>query len=150
MAPVLSLDAFPGNSANTVMRELAIAYQTVVSFDAGALKRFDLTPPQADVIVSLGHRPGQSCRELSDSTLINRGSLSSILDRLESRRLITRALSRTDRRKTVIRLTARGSDLLDRLEPERSAHIASRLEQIDVGKQGMIVDSLRTLQRVFQ
>ena len=150
MAPAASAEGFPGAAETSVLRELAVTYQIVISFDADALKRFRVTPAQADVILALGHNPGQSCRELSDETRINRGSLSSVLERLEARKLVSRSLSRKDRRKTVIRLTRQGDALFDRLAPERGVHIASRFDRIDARKQGTIVDSLRTLQRLFR
>ncbi len=150
MAPAISVDSFTSTAVTTVLRELMVTYQVVLSFDTGELKRFDVTPSQADVILSLGRTPGQSCRDLSEATLLTRGSLSSILERLEARQLVSRSPSRTDRRKTMIRLTPAGLALFERLAPERAVHIASRLERLDARKQGTIVDSLRALQRVFQ
>ena len=150
MAPAISVDSFTSAAVTTVVRELMVTYQVVLSFDTGALKRFVVTPSQADVILSLGRTPGQSCRGLSEATLLTRGSLSGILERLEARQLVSRAPSRTDRRKTVIRLTPRGVALFERLVPERAAHIASRLDRLDARKQGTIVDSLRALQKAFQ
>ena len=150
MAPAISVDSFTSAAVTTVVRELMVTYQVVLSFDTGALKRFDVTPSQADVILSLGRTPGQSCRGLSEATLLTRGSLSGSLERLEARQLVSRAPSRTDRRKTVIRLTPRGVALFERLVPERAAHIASRLDRLDARKQGTIVDSLRALQKAFQ
>ncbi|UCC14772.1 MAG: MarR family transcriptional regulator [Gammaproteobacteria bacterium] len=150
MSPAISVDTFPSAAVTTVLRELCATYQVVLSFDSGALKRFDVSPSQADVILSLGCEPGQSCRELSESTLLTRGSLSSTLDRLEARGLVSRSLSRIDRRKTLIRLTSAGEALFERLLPERATHIADRLSLLDAGAQRTIVDSLRALQRVFE
>jgi DNA-binding MarR family transcriptional regulator len=49
-----------------------------------------------------------TCKELSEKTLVTKGTLTGVLDRLEKKGLIERVPSREDRRCTLIRLTPKG------------------------------------------
>ena len=48
--------------------------------------RTGLTPPQFDIIATLGNTPGMSFKELSERTLITKGTLTGVVDRLEEKR----------------------------------------------------------------
>src|SRR5438128_2702716 len=51
---------------------------------------------------------GMTCKKLSEKTLVTKGTLTGVLDRLEKKGLIERVPSREDRRCTLIRLTPKG------------------------------------------
>lgn len=132
-----------------VMRELTTTYQTVVSYDASQLRRYALTPAQADVIVALGDKPYLSCRQLADASLVTRGTLSGVLDRLETRGLLERTPSRQDRRKILVRLTRQGKKLFEEVFPDRVSGIAERFDLLDEDRQDSIVHALRDLRLAF-
>lgn len=132
-----------------VMRELTTAYQTVVSYDASQLRRYALTPAQADVIVALGEKAYLSCRQLAEESLVTRGTLSGVLDRLENRGLLERTPSRQDRRKILVRLTRRGKALFEDVFPDRVSCIAERFDRLDEDRQDSIVHALRDLRLAF-
>jgi MarR family transcriptional regulator, 2-MHQ and catechol-resistance regulon repressor len=52
-----------------------------------------------------------SCSEIAEATLITKGGITGILDRLEARGLVQRESSRDDRRSIVIQLTEKGVNL---------------------------------------
>lgn len=132
-----------------VMRELTTTYQAVLSYDACQLRRYDLTPAQADVIMALGNESYLSCRQLAEQSLVTRGTLSGVLDRLESRGLLERNPSRQDRRKILVRLTGRGRALFDDMFPDRISGIAERFGRLDEDRQDNIVHALRDLRLAF-
>ena len=132
-----------------VMRELTTTYQTVLSYDALQLRRYDLTPAQADVIMALGNESYLSCRQLAEQSLVTRGTLSGVLDRLENRGLLERRPSRQDRRKILVRLTRRGRALFDDMFPDRISGIAERFDRLDEDRQDNIVHALRDLRLAF-
>lgn len=137
------------SSVTTVMRELSSAYHALTSYDARHLKQFDMTPAQADVICQLGPGKIMSCGELADITMVSRGSLSGVLERLEARGLIHRKPSRQDRRRMLIRLTDAGAEVFEKLLPARISRMAERLDELDENTRGSIVDALRELRHVF-
>src|SRR5258708_19766928 len=72
-----------------------------------------------DVLSALARTDGESisCSEISDRTLITKGGITGILDRLEARGLVKRIPSRDDRRSVLVRLSAKGVELFRKLYP---------------------------------
>ena len=65
-----------------LVRELVRTYQAFEQLSSSRIRSHGLTPPQFDVIATLGNTPGMSCKELSSRTLITKGTLTGVLDRL--------------------------------------------------------------------
>lgn len=133
----------------TLIRELTTTYQALQSCAAHHLRRYGLTPAQADVLDALGTGERLWCGELAKAAMVSRGSLSGILDRLEGRGLIRREPSRKDRRRMLVSLTRSGSEILARFEPDRMDQLARRVDRIDAGKQMNLLDGLRELRQAL-
>jgi len=103
----------------TVLRPLVEAFFAFLRKSDRHVRSFGLTPPQFDVIVTLGDTDGMTCRELSEKTLVTKGTLTGVMDRLETKGLIERIPSREDRRSTNIRLTPKGDDLFQQVFPKQ-------------------------------
>ena len=65
-----------------------------------------------------------SCRELGEKTLITKGTMTGVLDRLEQKGLLSRRASPDDGRSWVTRLTRKGQALFDDIFPAHVAHLA--------------------------
>lgn len=85
------------------------------------IKSIKLTPSQFDVIATLGDTDGMTCSELSAHTLVTKGTLTGVLDRLAQKGLIRRDAVQGDRRFTKIVLTEKGNALFRKTF---AAHIA--------------------------
>ncbi len=70
-----------------------------------------VTGPQRLVVRLLGQSPGLSAGELATVLHLHRSTLTGVLRRLEQLRIVARATSPDDRRRAVLRLTARGRAL---------------------------------------
>jgi DNA-binding MarR family transcriptional regulator len=103
-----------------VLRPLVETYFAFIRRDEPHIRSLGLTPSQFDVIATLGDTEGMTCRELSEKTLVTKGTLTGVLDRLEKKGLIERVPSRDDRRCTIIRLTPKGESRFREVFP---AHI---------------------------
>ena len=90
------------------IRLLAQCYQAFEQLSAADVRRSSLTPSQFDIIATLGNTDGMTFRELGDKTLITKGTLTGVVDRLEAKGLVTRVTLADDRRCTIVRLTAAG------------------------------------------
>ena len=99
------------------IRLVAECYQAFERFSAMHVRTLDLTPPQFDIIATLGNTPGMSFRELGERTLITKGTLTGVVDRLEARGLVCRTTHAEDRRSTIVRLTAKGEQEFLRVFP---------------------------------
>jgi DNA-binding MarR family transcriptional regulator len=91
-----------------VLRPLVETYFALLDKDASHIRSLGLTGSQFDVIATLGDTEGMTCKELSEKTLVTKGTLTGVLDRLEKKGLIARVPSREDRRSIFIRLTPKG------------------------------------------
>ena len=91
-----------------VIRELARCYQSFERASDAHIRRMGLTPPQFDIVATLGNPPGMAFKELGSRTLITKGTLTGVVDRLAARGLVERAASPDDGRSTIVRLTAEG------------------------------------------
>src|SRR5882762_2196874 len=94
-----------------LLRPLVEAYLAFWRIDIRHIKSLRLTPSQFDVIATLGDTEGMTCSELSAHTLVTKGTLTGVLNRLVSKGLIRRDAMKGDRRCTKISLTVKGDAL---------------------------------------
>ncbi|MFL5310089.1 MAG: MarR family transcriptional regulator [Myxococcales bacterium] len=82
-----------------------------------AERRVGISSAQLFVLQQLASGPARSVSELAERTLTHQSSVSVVVRRLVSARLVARSSSRSDRRRTELRLTARGRHLLRSAPP---------------------------------
>jgi DNA-binding MarR family transcriptional regulator len=104
-----------------VLRPLVEAYLAFSRADSRHIRLLKLTPSQFDVIATLGDTKGMTCAELSAATLVTKGTLTGVLDRLVDKGLILRESVAGDRRSIKIHLTGKGDQLFRRTF---AAHVA--------------------------
>jgi len=104
-----------------VLRPLVEAYLAFWRTDSRHIRTLRVTPSQFDVIATLGDTDGMTCSELSRRTLVTKGTLTGVLDRLMVKGLIRRDDVKDDRRRIRVRLTEKGDALFRKTF---AAHIA--------------------------
>lgn len=104
-----------------VLRPMVEAYLAFARADNRHIRSMRLTPSQFDVLATLGDTEGMTCSELSEATLVTKGTLTGVLDRMEAKGLIRRDISSDDRRCIKIQLTSKGDALFRKTF---AAHIA--------------------------
>lgn len=79
-----------------------------------------LNVSQLDVLGAIARAKGMAltCSEIAEATLITKGGITGILDRLEAKGLVQRVASRDDRRSIRIELTEKGVDFCNGLFAE--------------------------------
>ena len=134
-----------------VLRPLVEAYLAFSRTDNRHIRSLRLTPSQFDVIATLGDTDGLTCAELSEATLVTKGTLTGVLDRLAAKGLIRRTPVEDDRRSIRIRLTEKGDALFRKTF---AAHIAFLRPYFERALTRKDADRLRTLllrvQKSFQ
>ncbi|NJD87962.1 MAG: MarR family transcriptional regulator [Betaproteobacteria bacterium] len=113
-----------------VIRELARCYQAFQRASDAHIRLSGLTPPQFDIVVTLGNTDGMTFKELGSRTLITKGTLTGVVDRLEARGLVARAASPTDGRSTLVKLTPEGERLFQRVFEPHLAFLAPAFESL--------------------
>jgi len=97
------------------IRLLAECYQAFGQISEAHARGTGLTNAQFDIVATLGNTEGMSCKELGEKTLITKGTLTGVLDRLQAKGLITRSLDPNDRRSMIVRLTRKGEAEFQRI-----------------------------------
>ncbi|WP_229417997.1 MarR family winged helix-turn-helix transcriptional regulator [Massilia sp. Root351] len=77
-----------------------------------------LTHAQFDIIATLGNTEGMSYKELGDKTLITKGTMTGVIERLEQKGLVERVRSLDDKRSWFIRLSPQGEQVFREVFPK--------------------------------
>src|SRR3954467_13645040 len=97
------------------IRLLSGGYHLFEQLSGSHVRTLGLTPAQFDIIATLGNTPGMSFKELGEKTLITKGTLTGVVDRLEAKGLVKRVTKMEDRRSTIVQLTAEGEHEFERI-----------------------------------
>ena len=114
---------------------------------AALLKPYDLTHPQFNVLRILrGQYPEVASVNLLIERMIDRASNASrIVDKLESKKLVTRETCPNDRRKMDVKISKSGLDLLSDLDKDLEEYfkIIEHLTEKEARTLNMLLDKLR-------
>lgn len=132
------------------MRELVRAYQSFSAYSEAHIRQFDLTPAQFDVIATLGNTNGVSMGEIGEKTLITKGTLTGVIDRLIQKQLVVREVPADDRRNVIVQLTPKGQQVFEQVFPLHIAYIKERFEKLDPSELELLKIMLSRLRQAFQ
>ena len=132
------------------LRNLVSAYQAFERYSAPDLKAMGLTMTQFDVIATLGNQPPMTCKELGEKTLVTKGTLTGVLERLEAKGILERKLNPEDARSQMIGLTKTGQDLFEKVFPSHIQHSEKAFVKLSPKQLKDIQDSLQSLKDIFQ
>jgi DNA-binding MarR family transcriptional regulator len=107
----------------STIRELVRAYQAFEVRSAEHIRSLGLTPAQFDVVATLGNTPGITPTLLTQKTLITKGTLTGIVDRLSAKGFVTRTAHEVDGRSQLVKLTKKGERLFEKAFPAHLAHM---------------------------
>lgn len=116
----------PGRREELAFLDLLRTTDLLSRQPAQVLKAEDLSFTQYNVLRILrGAGEGLSCSEIGNRMITRDPDITRLLDRLEKRKLVARARDKEDRRTIVVTITAKGLELLARLDiPIQEVHRA--------------------------
>ena len=132
------------------LRQLIRCTQAFERFSGAHVKSMGLTESQFDVIATLGNTDGMTCKELGERTLITKGTLTGVLDRMEARGLITRRPDIADARRTHIALTRKGTVLFNEVFPAHLKHLQRAFDRMSESELNHLREGLTTLRVAFE
>ncbi len=132
-----------------VLRELAKTYQAFCAYDEPHIRELGLTPPQFDVICTLGNTSGMFMNQLAEKTLVTKGTLTGIVDRLEQKELVRREVPPENRRCFLIVLTPEGQALFEKIFPAHIEYLRERFTDMNETELAEIRSALQRLRTVF-
>lgn len=129
-----------------VLYELVRTYQAFESYSAAHIRTLGLTSSQFDIIATLGNTDGMSFKDLGEKTLITKGTLTGVIDRLEDKALVRRVASPSDGRSQIVQLTRTGEKLFAQVFPAHLSHLEQvfgNFSQIDFENTEVVLQQLK-------
>ena len=133
-----------------LLRELVTTYQTFMDYSVPHIQNMGLTHPQFDVIATLGNQPPMTCKELGKKTLITKGTLTGILERLEAKSLIKKYSNTEDARSYKVGLTKEGQKLFDKSFPAHLKHLEKAFGKLSKKELEATAALLKSLREAFE
>lgn len=133
----------------TLVKELASTYQAFESYSTSHIKEMGLTMTQFDILATLGNQPPMTCKELSDKTLILKGTMTGVLERLEAKGLIEKIANENDGRSYKIGLTKTGDKLFKKNFPEHLDHLGKAFSKLSKKELEQAVTALKEVKAIF-
>ncbi len=142
--PMKSLPFLPA------VRELARCYQAFESYSSRHVRSMGLTTSQFDIIATLGNTQGMTFKELGENTLITKGTLTGVVDRLEAKKLVRRLALPADGRCQVVQLTPKGEAVFAEAFPAHVAYMAEAFAGLSAEELHQTHIMLKRLGSVFK
>ena len=133
-----------------VLKELVTTYQTFEQYSAGHVKSMGLTMTQFDVIATLGNQSPMACKELGNKTLVSKGTLTGVLERLEEKGFVSRESNPDDARSQLISLTKSGQKLFERVFPAHMEFLGKAFTKLSATELTELRTSLAALKAIFK
>lgn len=132
------------------LRNLVTAYQAFERYSAPHIAGMGLTMTQFDVIATLGNQLPMTCKELGEKTLVTKGTLTGVLERLEAKGLILRQTNSEDARSQLIGLTTTGQSLFEKVFPEHLGYLNNAFNKLTPNELKQLEESLHLLKDAFK
>lgn len=133
-----------------LMRELVRCYQAFEQYSAAHIRDLGLTPAQFDVIATLGNTEGMTFKELGEKTLITKGTLTGVVDRLAEKGLVRRGDHPGDGRCFKVVLTRAGEREFVRVFQPHVSHVGMAFERLSAEEIRLMTDKLQSLREQFE
>ena len=137
-APVVDLDELPGHHIRR-LQQIAVAIFLQETEATG------ITPVQYAALQTVANAPGVDQRTLARTIGFDTSTIAGVIDRLQSRGLMQRNASPTDRRVRLLTLTDDGRRLLAETLPGMQRAQARMLAPLPAGDRAEFMRMLRTL-----
>jgi MarR family transcriptional regulator, lower aerobic nicotinate degradation pathway regulator len=137
----LSMDAVYGKPCYLFRRIQQIAVAIFVE----ECKAYDLTPVQSAALVAIQTHPGIDATRLSAVIAFDRSTLGNVIERLETKRHITRKSGREDKRVKLLYMTKSGAAVLRKIMPSVDRAQARMLQPLKPGDRRTLMTLLSQL-----
>ncbi|MGJ9460570.1 MarR family winged helix-turn-helix transcriptional regulator [Oceanobacillus sp. CF4.6] len=95
------------------------------------------------ILEALYHKGRQTIREISEAVLINTGSITYVIDKLEKKGLLERSNCSEDRRVVYIQITGQGKELMDDIFPKHQSVIEEIFDDVTVEDKQVLIEVLK-------
>lgn len=131
------------NQIDQVLTSLRRVIRAIDLHSRQLVKTANITGPQLRLLQLMRRHHSATIKELADAMTLSQATVTSIMDRLESRDLIARVRSQTDKRKIHPQLTVSGNALLDNAPTLLQDNFVRKFDQLQSWEQHMIIASIQ-------
>ena len=132
-----------------LIKELTTTYQAFESHSTKHVRALGLTMTQFDIVATLGNQPPMTCKELGEKTLVTKGTLTGVLERLEGKGILEKMLNPEDGRSQMIGLTKNGQALFEKIFPRHMQHLDVAFKKLTTKQIQDVQRSLDQLKEIF-
>ncbi len=132
-----------------LIKELVSTYQAFEAYSAVHIKEMGLTMTQFDILATLGNQPPMTCKELGEKTLVLKGTMTGVLERLEAKGLIEKLPNEEDGRSYKIGLTKAGEQTFKKAFPAHLKYLQGAFEKLSIKELEQAMNSLRAVKAIF-
>ena len=133
----------------SLVKELVQAYQAFEAHSGAHIKEMGLTTTQFDIVATLGNQPPMTCKELGEKTLVSKGTMTGVLERLEAKGLIEKFLNIEDGRSYKIGLSKSGEKLFKKVFPEHVEYLGKAFSKLSKKELEQAVTVLKEVKAIF-
>jgi DNA-binding MarR family transcriptional regulator len=130
---------------NEVLISIRKIIQMVDLHSRYLVKEVGLTGPQLTILNEVSRQGDMSTGELARAISLSQATVTGILERLEKKQLIIRERCDRDRRKIIISVTHKCTELLSQAPPPLQESFVSSFHELENWEQLMILSSLQRL-----
>ena len=132
-----------------LVKGLVQAYQAFELHSARHIKEMGLTATQFDILATLGNQPPMTCKELGERTLVLKGTMTGVLERLEAKGLIEKFINPEDGRSYKIGLTKAGEKMFKKVVPEHLAYLDKAFRKLSNQQMEQAIHVLQEVKEIF-
>jgi MarR family 2-MHQ and catechol resistance regulon transcriptional repressor len=133
-----------------LVKELVQAYQAFEVYSGAHIKEMGLTTTQFDILATLGNQPPMTCKELGEKTLVSKGTMTGVLERLEAKGLIEKFMNVEDGRSYKIGLSKSGDKLFKKVFPEHVEYLGKAFGNLNKKELKQAVTVLKEVKTIFK
>lgn len=128
---------------DALVDELVVVSRALMSVAARSLDDVDLSLPQFRSLVVLAEQGPMATTELADAVGVHQSTATRGTDRLARMGLVTRQRDDVDRRRVLIKLTARGTRTVQKVRTRRREAMAEVVQRMKVEDVATVVEALQ-------
>ena len=136
--------------ASQEVLEMVPVVMRVIRREVRRHRQFDLSVPQFRALAFLEFFPGATLSDTAEHVGLTLPGMSRLIDGLVERALIERIVSRGDRRRVELTLTATGKAILADARRLAQEKLAEFLAPLSARENTLVIDAMRILRTVFQ
>ena len=135
-----------------LLKRIGVLPKLVRFFKHGFRPDFKVNIKKSEVslLMELKHNPGHTMKDYLGIVDMEPGSFTYLTDKLEKKGLLRRVRSDTDRRKTTLELTGKGSELTEKLMEQFDVHMYQKLKKLSADDRDLLLEAIITLEYILE